>query len=184
MALSTHTDVSCFTTAQMFKPTRIIASVVLILSIALIFVGAFVLDSAVCVSCMVRSPQAYSSVSFSSHQALCISEFQIDYARNMHLIRVCSLRHHSIPRVHMVHAVIRPLRTVCRQRSFQLHLLVVKASHDSSAVRQIENGKRLGETETIAMLSCWVCCVPYRINVMFHFQPLRRTPPIRVWSET
>lgn len=78
----------------MFKPVRVVATIVFLGSIALVFVGAFVIGNEIlCIGA-----------------SLCL----IIYSSTHNSMRPHSIRDNRISRIHMVHALVHPLRTVRR----------------------------------------------------------------------
>lgn len=95
----------------MFKPVRIIATILFIASIALIFVGAFVLRSGVRNTLLVITSQHHIDRSLIIQQLLCISKLLSRFLSCVMPEYRSSFRHHRVPCVYMVHTFVYPIRT-------------------------------------------------------------------------
>ena len=90
----------------MFKPVRLLATIVFLASIALVFVGAFVIGNDVC-------PPAPLLGSYSPLvQVLCLSKSRRHSPTPSDLFR--SICHHRVPRIYLVLSFLHPVRTLCR----------------------------------------------------------------------
>lgn len=99
----------------MFKPVRVVATIIFLGSIGLVFVGAFVIKSDVRFvrSQSSRSPYSLQILSLETSIRSCASVstlIPVGSCCATGLTRPASLRHHPIPRIHVVHAVVYPIR--------------------------------------------------------------------------
>lgn len=94
------------TSQKMFKPVRIIATVAFLASIALVFVGAFVIGSEVC------PPSPFSLLSRS--RAAGPLHRQVPPYTAAANSPLSSVRRHRVPCIHLVLSVVHPLCPLCR----------------------------------------------------------------------